>query len=198
MRTLFTCFGTIVLGAACATAQLPPFAGAKKGPTAFEKAVQKVEATFTPVEAKPGQTVTFKLTVHLSDGYHTYPVKQTDKAAAGMVNKLTFPDPGAVIFVGETRDPLELKSKAEPLLGIQEMLYIPGVVVYERKAVVSPKAPAGAVTVKLPAFRISVCDKDNCYPAKTLTPEATFKVLDGPAVSVEKTFAEEVMKATGG
>jgi len=57
----------------------------------YEKAVNKVEAKFTPAEAKPGQTVTFTLTVELNDGFHTYPTVQPDKQAAGMVNDITFP-----------------------------------------------------------------------------------------------------------
>src|SRR6266536_187314 len=110
---------------------------AARKPDWYEKAVKKVEATFEPAEAKPGQTVTLKITVHLNDGYHTYPTKQPDKAAEAMVNKITYPDPGAVTFVGDVIDPKEYKTKAEPELGIKEMRIVEGKVVYERKAVVS-------------------------------------------------------------
>jgi plastocyanin len=164
----------------------------------YEKAVKKVEGTFTPAEAKPGQTVTFTLTVELHDGYHTYPVMQIDKGAAGMVNEITFPEPGKVIFVGAVQDSKDVKTKAEPELKIAELRYCPGLAVYTHKAVVSPKAAAGPVSVKLTSFKMSVCDKDNCFPPKSVPVEATLKVLDGPAVPVEKEFAEEVKKALGG
>ena len=157
--------------------------------------VKSVEATFDPPEAKPGQTVTFKLTVTLEDGYHTYPLVQTDKAAEGMVNKLEFPKGGAVVFVGDTFDPSGGKTKAEPALCIKEMLVFEGTVVYQRKAVVPPTAKAGELTVQVPKFVLSVCDKDNCFPPKTLKPEAKLKVLDGPAVEVDKKYAAEVEKA---
>ena len=183
-----------ILALALGVAALP---ASDKNPPWFDKAVKKVEASFEPAEAKPGQTVVFKLTVSLNPGYHTYPVVQPDKAAAGMVNKLAFPDPAGVVFVGETRDPLDFKTKAEPELGIAELVYIPGTAVYERKAVVSPKATPGPLTVKIPSFKLNVCDKDNCFPAKALTPEATLKVLDGPAVPVEAKYADEVKKALG-
>ena len=62
-------------------------------------------------------------------------------------------------------------------------------------AVASPTAKAGEVAVELPKFLPSVCDKDNCFPPKTLKPEAKLKVLDGPAVAVDKKYAEEVEKA---
>ncbi len=170
---------------------------ADKKPDWFDKAVKKVEASFEPAEAKPGQTVVFRLKVELNPGYHTYPVVQTDKAAAGMVNKLAFPEPAGVVFVGDTRDPLDFKTKAEPELGISELIYIPGTAVYERKAVVAPNAKPGVLTVKIPTFRLNVCDKDNCFPAKALTPEATLKVLEGAAVPVEAKYADEVKKALG-
>ena len=83
----------IPLSFALVLAFLPaaPAAGQK----AFDKAVKKVEASFSPAEAKPGQTVTFSVTIELNDGYHTYPTVQTDKMAASMVNEIKFPDPGA-------------------------------------------------------------------------------------------------------
>jgi hypothetical protein len=64
--------------------------------------------------------------------------------------------------------------------------------------VVSPKAAAGDVKVKLATFSLSVCDKTTCYPAKTVPVEAALKVLDGPPVAVDRAYAEEVMAALGG
>lgn len=159
------------------------------------KGVEKVEATVEPASAKPGEVVTFKLTVTLADGYHTYPLMQSDKLAGDMVNKIDFPGAGSVIFVGDSIDPPGAETKAEPLLGIKAMKVYHGKVVYERKAVVSPKAAAGAGNVAIPKFVLSVCDKDSCFPPKTLAPEAAFKVLDGPAVAVDKKYAAEVEKA---
>jgi len=172
---------------------LPVVVFADKG---FDKAVTKLTATFHPAEAKPGQTVTLKLTVELTDGYHTYPLVQTDKKAAAMVNKVIFPAAGAVVFVGEAIDPANAEIKAEPLLGIKAMKYCTGTVVYERTAVVSPTAKAGKVTVTVPKFIVSVCDKDNCFPPKTLMPEAALTILDGPAVAVDAKYAAEVTAAT--
>ena len=144
----------------------------------YERAVKKVEATFEPAEAKPGQTVTFRLTVHLNEGFHTYPTRQPDKNARDMVNAIEFPAPGAVVFVGNVTDPPKPKSKSEPVLGIAEYHVHEGKVVYERTAVVSPTAKPGPVEVKLPVFKLNVCDAINCFPTKKLTPTATLKVLE--------------------
>lgn len=160
----------------------------------YAKAVKGVDATVEPAEAKPGQTVTFKLTITLNDGYHTYPLVQPDKKAKGMVNKITFPAAGSVIFVGDAKDPTGFDAKPEPLLDITELRTYKKTVTFERKAVVSPKAKAGDATVKLDSFVLSVCDETNCFPAKTLTPEAKLKVLDG-SVEVAKEYAADVKKA---
>jgi hypothetical protein len=172
----------------------PAAFAAEKAP-ALPKGVEKVEATVEPAEAKPGQVVTFRLTVTLAGGYHTYPLVQTDKQAESMVNKIEFPAAGALIFVGEALDQPLAETKSEPLLGIKSMLYYKGKVTYERKAVVSPKASAGAATVAIPKFVLSICDKDSCFPPKSLAPEASVKVLDGPAVAVDPKYAAEVEKA---
>lgn len=164
----------------------------------YDRAVKSVGATFEPAEAKPGQTVTFKLTVDLNDGYHTYPTVQPDKAAADMVNVIQFPGPGAVVFVGAVTDPAKFETKAEPDLGIKELRENGGTVVYTRKAVVTPSATSGPVTVKLTAFKLMVCDKSNCFPPKTIPIEAALKVLPGPAVPVEAAYADEVTKALAG
>ena len=49
-------------------------------------------------------------------------------------------------------------------------------------------------TVALESFKLSVCDAKNCFPAKTLQPEAKFKVIEG-SVEVAKEYADEVKKA---
>jgi len=158
------------------------------------KGVDSVALSVEPAEAKPGQTVVVKLTVKLQAGFHTYPLVQPDEAAKSMVNKIEWPKPEGLVFVGEAFDPADPKEKAEPLLGIEKLQYFTGTVVFERKAVVSPLAKAGDGKVALPKFLLSVCDKDSCFPAKKLAPEAAFKVLDGK-VEIEKAFAAEVEKA---
>jgi hypothetical protein len=163
----------------------------------YERAVKGVSAKFEPAEAKPGQTVTFKYTVELNDGFYTYPLAQPEKAAAGFVNTLTFPAPGTVIFVGTAADPDKLPGRAELEQGIKELRYAPGTVTYTRKAVVSPKAAAGEASAKA-TLKLSVCDKNNCYMPKDVPAEARLKVLPGPAVEVEPAFRDEVAKALGG
>jgi hypothetical protein len=170
------------------------FAPAAEKDAWYARAVKSVVATVEPAEAKPGQTVVFKLTVELNDGYFTYPTKQPDENAKSMVNKFAFPKPETLVFVGDLADPIGYLSKDEPVLGITDLRTYKGSATFERKAVVSPKAKPGEATVTLEYFKLSVCDAKNCFPAKTLQPEARFKVLAG-AVEVEKRYSDEVKKA---
>jgi hypothetical protein len=187
----------VPLAAALGLAAALPPAGAAATQKWYERAVKKVSAEITPAEAKPGQTVTFTLTVELNDGYHTYPTVQSDKSAAGMVNVFKFPDPGTVIFVGELENPRNAKTKADPEAGISELKYYPGKATYTRKAVVSPAARPGATTVKLTAFKLSVCDAERCFPQKDVPVEVPLKVLEAAPVPVDPAYADEVRKALG-
>src|SRR5271163_5015040 len=102
----------------------------------IDEVIKKVEAKFEPADAKPGQTVTLKLSVQLLPGWHTYPTIQPDKGARAQANKITFPEGGPVVYVGEFEDPSGAKEKAEPLASIEKLLYYPGGATWERKAVV--------------------------------------------------------------
>lgn len=153
--------------------------------------IKKVEATIEPAEAKPGQTVTVKITVVLAEGYHTYPVMQLAPEAKFSTNKITYPAEGPVIFVGDTLDPVDPKMKKEE---DYELLYYPGGGTWIRKAVIAPNAKAGATTTNL-KFRVLICDKDNCFPPKTIDLQATVKVANGPAVEIEKAYRADVEKA---
>src|SRR4051794_13155443 len=97
-RTMRTALPIVSLAVLVTLASSPASAQKKDW---YERAVKKVEATFEPAEAKPGDTVTLKLTVHLTEGFHTYPTRQPDKAAEAMVNTIKFPDAAAVEFVGD-------------------------------------------------------------------------------------------------
>jgi thiol:disulfide interchange protein DsbD len=133
----------------------------------FLKAVPKAWTSFEPATAKPGETVTWKLVVELAPGWHTYPTSQVDPKAEDNVTAITFPKGGDLDFVEDLKEPT-FKSKAEPEAGIRELHYLEDkILVWERKAVVSPNAKAGRLDVKVPV-RIQVCDANRCLPWQEL------------------------------
>lgn len=167
-------------------------------PPAADPAVKSVAVAFDPPAAKPGQTVTLSLTVTLAPGYHTYPTRQPEKAAASFVTKFKFPDAGPVVFVGDVTDPAKFTATAEPELGVKELRTVSGTVVFARKLVVNPSQPAGPLTVTLPEVRLTVCTGSECLPPRVLKPAGKLTVLPGPAVAVEAKYAEAVKKALAG
>jgi hypothetical protein len=158
-----------------------------------EKIVTKLEARVEPANPKPGQTVTVSIRVELEDPWVTYPTVQKDKGAKFQTNLLTFPEGTALVFVEETQEPANAKTKAEPELGIESMAYYPGGGTWSRKAVVHPNAKAGDITVNA-TFRIMVCNKDTCLPPKSFTVPITVRVSGG-ATAVEAAYRPIVDKA---
>ncbi|HEY2786380.1 MAG TPA: hypothetical protein VGJ05_15545, partial [Fimbriiglobus sp.] len=134
-------------------------------------------------------------TIDLEPGFTVYATAQSDKNAGDFVTTIPFPAPGTVVFVGAVKEPELPVLKAVPELGIKELKEYEGKVVFERRAVVSPAAAAGRMTIKLAGLKLQACDDKNCYPGKAVSPEAELKVLPGPAVEVEKQFKDEVAKA---
>jgi hypothetical protein len=159
----------------------------------IDKIVKKFEAKFEPAEAKPGQLVTLKINLELADGWQTYPTIQTDKAVKSSVNKFTFPTTGPAIFVGEIIDPPDPKSKADAILGFENMLYYPGGGTWEQKVVISPKAKSGETESKI-SVRLLVCDKDTCLPPEKFDLTAKIKVLDTKPVEIDPKYKAEVEK----
>ena len=169
-----------------------------KKPQWFDQAVSAFAVTCEPAEAKRGEVVTLKIRLELKDGYTVYPLTQADPGAAGMASKVTFPKPGKVVFVGEAADPKGAKVKAEPELGIAELKYYTGKVVWERRFVVNPDAEPGELAVTLPSVKFAICDARSCFPPKGFEAAAKLKVLGGPPVPVEAKYAGEVAKALSG
>src|SRR5207249_3516851 len=89
-------------------------------------------------EVRRGQTVTWKLTVELIPGWHTYPSKQAEAAAEQYVTEFQFAKAsGPLVFVDPLREPEPLKK---PEQDIKELRFYEGTTTWEQTAV-SP-APA--------------------------------------------------------
>ena len=165
--------------------------------TPFDR-IATVEAKIVPAEAKPGQLVTFELTVIPAAGAYTYPVKVPEGQVGA--NIIRVPPPGDLIFVGDITDPAGAKSKPSDLNPLAEDKYYPHPArpTWRLTAVVSPDAKPGKKAVPLTGTILQACDKSNCYttPLKS-PPTAEVTVLDGPAVEVPPQYAAAVREALG-
>lgn len=172
------------------------FAGSTAA-TPFDR-IATVEAKIVPAEAKPGQLVTFELTVIPAAGAYTYPVKIPEGQVGA--NIIRIPPPGDLIFVGDITDPAGAKSKPSDLNPLVEDKYYPHPArpTWRLSAVVSPDAKPGKRSVPLTGTILQACDKSNCYttPLKS-PPMAEVTILDGPAVEVPPQFVAAVREALG-
>src|SRR5438128_6294810 len=117
-------------------------------PRTFENVVRKVEAKFEPATAKRGETITWKLTVELAPGWHTYPVNRLPKDGKfQQYTEIKFPSSPDVYFVGRVTDPSYRTEKQEV---IGEVRVVEGTAVWGRPVVVSPKATPGRKTITVP------------------------------------------------
>src|SRR5262245_18347197 len=108
----------------------------------FEDAIPKIEARFEPATAKPGDVVTWKVTMDISRGWHTYPTVQVDPNALDCVNKFQFPTLPDYRFEGDIKDPAFLERPAPELLATR-LRCVEGKVTWERKMRIQEKTAPG-------------------------------------------------------
>src|SRR5262249_30695405 len=64
-----------------------------EGKLSWNTAVESVRGEIVPADARPGQTVTYKLIIKLAPGHHTYPTEQTDPKSTSK-NTIELPQTG--------------------------------------------------------------------------------------------------------
>lgn len=198
MRTRLAAL-TLILLAGSAAGQAPdlPF---KLGPGSKARSFEDVaeyKAEIEPRQAKPGETVTFKLTVAPKGDAWTYPATVAGQLSSNTIDP---PKPGDLIFVGGVTDPPGWKEKpsaADP--GLTDRYY-PDPVTWELKAVVSPKASPGRKTIALGrGTQIQACNDSGCFYSDLKNPPAAeFEVMAGPALPVDAKYRDEVDQALNG
>ncbi len=154
----------------------------------FDDVVKKVEAKFEPATAKRGQSITWKLTIELADGWHTYPTKQADPDADSFVNKFKFPTGLAAAFVADLKEP---KGMTHNEAGTK-ITMIGGVGTWQRTVVIRTNAKPGKLKVKVPV-KILACS-DRCLPPQIVNTEAEITISDAPAVPVDPKYQKDLDK----
>ena len=146
--------------------------------------VATMTSEIVPAKAKPGQLVTYRLTVSPKPSSWTYPANPPPKQFSK--SKIKLPPAGDVVFVEPVTDPYGAKEKSNPLGGTD--LYYSAPVTWEFKAIVSPKALAGKRTITLSGTSIQACNDFNCFYSDP-APSAEIEILAGPAEIVPSQYA---------
>src|SRR5437764_7416632 len=103
----------------------PPKAKKKDSPARFQSRNAELTTSVEPSEAKPGDTVTFKVTAKLKPGFHIYKFSKTPmKPGAGpSYTMFDFFDPAGLEIVSDwsaSREPLKHKEPVFPDLPFVE------------------------------------------------------------------------------
>jgi thiol:disulfide interchange protein DsbD len=174
--------------------------GAAERPTSFDETLNKIDIRFEPAQARPGQTVTLKITLDPKPGFFTYPTLQPDARVKSQANRILFPAAGPVIFVGPFEDPAGAKSKPDPAANNAEKLYYPHEVTWIRTAVVAPNAKPGDFEIPIRGEKLNtifrVCDDEGCFNSRA-SYNAKLTILNESAIPVEPRYREEVDSVLG-
>lgn len=158
----------------------------------FQDAVESIEGRIEPAEARPGQTVTYKLIVKLRPPFYTHPTVQPDPRNETSKTSIELPTTGDLIFVEPVMDPPNSKTKTT---AIGALTYYQDGAIWEFKAVVSPFAALGESKIALKKFRPLICKADKndefCLSPRNIPVEATLKVA-GERVDVEEKYRAKV------
>ena len=167
-----------------ASAQLPdlPF-GEDQILKSFEDAAE-FTTEFSPAKAKPGQVVTFKLTISPKIGCWTYPGNFREGQTG--TNTFALPKSGDVVFLQTYDDPPGHKIKKK---GGDWYYPFPVEATWSFKAIINPNATPGKKKIELTETRLQVCNTKNCVYYGNLSPvSAELEVLPGPAEEVPAPF----------
>lgn len=167
----------------------------------------ELTASVEPTEAKPGDTVTFKVTARLEPGYHIYKYQKQPRAAAGPI-PTTFDlfDTGGLETKGDwtaSHEATRHKEAAFPDLDFVE--YHDDEVTWSIKLEVAAGTPPGKKTLRVQAGYMVCNDKTCSSPGRWTLPEVTLAVLPGDgaagaakqaAAVPEKTSSNDAPKTT--
>ncbi len=149
-------------------------AAQKKG----KEVVQKIESRFEPATAKPGDKVTWKLTVTLAEHWHTFTNRQ-EEAGSSNVTEITFRDIQGLIPDGEIIDPINGGTLENPDGGAP-LKVLEGTFTWERQYQVTSQAANGPLVLSTTA-KLQVCDDRHCLPSDRFETSATLTVTDANA-----------------
>ncbi|MFL5330525.1 MAG: protein-disulfide reductase DsbD family protein [Gemmataceae bacterium] len=160
----------------CLVFALPALAQPGKPGRKLEDVLYKKEVTFEPAEAKPGDIVTWKLSLEIAPNWHTYPTHQADPKASSLITKIEWPKNTPLLSQGSLMEPTNSKGKPDPALEIKEYRYLEGSVTFSQSFRVAEDAATGKLQFA-PRITLTVCDDNGCLPVKV--EPATLNILGG-------------------
>jgi thiol:disulfide interchange protein DsbD len=162
----------------------------------FPKAITKIEARIEPAEARRGEVLTWKVTIDVAPGWHTYPTVQRAPQAAANVNRIEFADTEVVVPVGKVQQPKNPTTLTEEENGTSYKLssYQAGSHTWQGSLVVRPDAKPGDHVIQM-KVRILVCNEAKCLPGREVKLAVKLKITDEEPLPIDPKYADDLKKA---
>jgi thiol:disulfide interchange protein len=161
----------------------------KDTPKAIKPKTAVLTASVEPVEARPGDTVTFKVTAKLDPGYHIYKYSKTPAKGGPVNTSFDFFDPADLKVEGDWTPSTAPETHKDPNFPeIDSVSYHDNEVTWSIRLKV-PDGTAPGKKALLCQAGYQVCDAKNCsIPGRWTLPEAVLTVLPsdgkGPRAAV--------------
>ena len=154
-----------------------------------------LSASVEPADAKPGETVKFKVTAKLDPGLHIYDFQESYEPGEG-----PFPTSFDLFDIGSLKPASGWTASRDPIVK-PEPIFGPGVITsyFEDMATwtielqVPDDAPSGEIALRCQAA-YQICDENSCFPPTYQTlPDVTLTIDGGgaPVASASATPTEE-------
>ena len=159
-------------------------ADAKPAKKDSRPAARPKEATFTtsvtPSDAKPGDTVTYKVTAKIEAPWHIYKYSKTQQDNGPKYTEFDFFDPADLKILGDWSPSLSPIKKKEPAFpDLPYLEFHEDEVTWSIKLQVPAKAPPGKKTLRC-QIGYMICSDQNCsFPGQWTLPDAELTVLPG-------------------
>lgn len=144
------------------------------------------EVTFateiTPKTARPGETVTLKISARVAEPWHIYAYSSTQPAEGPRSTQFDLFDPAGLEPTGDWTPSQAPEKKAEPAFENKVFAFHEGQVAWSRPLRVPANATPGAKHVKVQAF-FQICDPRQCKPFVYVTLPPASVTVDGAAAA---------------
>lgn len=160
--------------------QLPPAPAQKDSSQRIRPKGVTLTPSVDPIEAHPGQTVTYKVKTTLDPGLHIYAVAQDDVEHEGPIpTTFDFFDPAGLKITGTWKPDREPEARPEPAFNNQIFEFFENEVAWSITLTVPADATPGKRTLRCQAG-YQVCNDRSCFPPGHWTlPDVTLNIVAG-------------------
>ena len=147
-----------------------------------------VTATVSTTEAKPGDTIAYKVSARLQPGYHIYIYSKEDNEVGPKNTRFDLFDPAGLMIEGDWAASKIAITKKEPAFPeLESVSFYEGEVTWSVPLKVPADAKAGKRTIRCQAS-YQICNAEKCsFPGRWTLPDVVVNVLPSDQTQVPPT-----------